>query len=289
MAALLAGDIDIAEWLTPDNLVLVRNVEGFEGYSRGGSGLYGLEPNHREPPFSDQRVRRAVSLCFDRDVLANTLMKGIHEPGAQIWGAASEGYDPAGRSITDTYDPELAKQLLAEAGYPDGFETKLYSSTAGQGVPELVVNSFLVISLRECGIDVELISFEWLTYLGLWSGGISQNQDIGFFTMGMGTGDVAGFDQYIHSASWPPAGWSMGWYANSDVDALVENAWNASTQEEYLRYEREAHELALQDYAYIPVLEIFLTYGVSDRVGGWTGSTDWYSRFNNAFAEYERE
>jgi ABC-type transport system substrate-binding protein len=68
----------------------------------------------------------------------------------------------------------------------------------------------------------------------------------------------------------------------------VEKAWNASTHAEYLQFEREAHELALEDYAYIPVLEIFLTFGVSDRVGGWTGSTDWISRFNKAFLEYER-
>ena len=288
VAALLAGEIDIAEWLSPDNLILVRGVDGFEGYARGGSGLYGLEPNHREPPFDDHRVRQAASLCFDREKLANELMKGIHEPGAQIWGAAHEGYDPNGRQITDQYDPERAKELMAEAGYADGFKTKLYSSTEGLGVPELVVNSFVAISLRECGMEVELVNLEWMTYLGYWSGGIQEGENIGFFTMGMGAGDVAGFDQYIHSSGWPPSGWSVGWYDNADVDALVEKSWNAATHAEYLQFEREAHELALQDYAYIPVLEIFLTFGVSERVGGWTGSTDWISRFNKAWVEYER-
>ena len=289
VAALIADDIDIAEWVSPENLILIRNIEGLEGYARGIGAFYGLEPNHREPPFNDQRVRRAVSLCFDREELANTLMKGIHDPGAQMWGSAHEGYDPAGRQITDEYDPELAKELLAEAGYGDEtIKTKLYSATEGLGVPELVVNSFIAISLRECGFDVELVNFEWLTYAGLWSGGIQEDQGIGMFTMSMGGGDLGGYDQYIHSSGWPPAGWSVGWYANADVDALVEKAWNATTHEEFLTAEREAHELALQDYAYIPVLEVFLTYGVSDRVGGWTASTDWISRFNKAFVEYER-
>ena len=288
VAALLTGEIDIASAISPDNLVLIRNVEGLEGYSRGFWGFYGLEPNHKEPPFNDQRVRRAVSLCFDRDELANTLMKGVFSPGAQIWGAGHAGKDPDGRQITDAYNPELAKELLAEAGYPDGFQTKMYSSADGLAVPALVVNNYVVISLRECGIEVELVNFEWLTYLGFWLGGIKEGEGIGMFTMNMGTGDIAGYDQYLHSASWPPAGWSMGWYANDDVDALIEKAWNASSHEEYLQAERDAHELALDDYAYIPVLENALTFGVSDRVGGWTASSSWVSRFNKAFVEYER-
>ena len=289
VAALLTGEIDIATQLTPDNLFLIRGIEGFKGYVRGLSGFYGLEPNHRELPFSDQRVRRATSLCLDRLELSNVLMKGMLNPGAQIWGSAHEGKDPDGRQITDVYDPELGRELLAEAGYPDGFKTKMYSSSGGgMGLPELIVNNWIVISLRECGIEVELIGLEWLTYLGYWSGGINSGENIGFFTMAMGTGDVSGFDQYIHSSGWPPSGWSMGWYQNSDVDALVEKAWNATTHEEYLTTEREAHELALDDYAYIPVVEQMYTFGVSDRVGGWTGSTDWISRFNKAFVEYER-
>ena len=290
VAALMTGEIDTASQISPDNLALLRGIDGIEGYARGLSGFYGLEPNHREPPFSDHRVRQAASLCLNRLELSDTLMKGILNPGAQIWGAAHEGKDPAGRRITDNYDPERGKELVAEAGYPDGFKTKMYSSTGGgMGLPELVVNSWVVISLRECGIDVELIGLEWLTYLGYWSGGISEGENIGFFTMSIGTGDVAGFDQYIHSSGWPPAGWNMGWYANDDVDALVEKAWNAATHEEYLAAEREAHKLALDHYAYIPVIEHMHTFGVSDRVGGWTGSTDWISRFNKAFVEYERD
>ncbi len=48
-----------------------------------------------------------------------------------------------------------------------------------------------------------------------------------------------------------------------------------------------AHDLVQPIAVYL--LEIFLTFGVSDRVGGWTGSTDWISRFNKAFVEYERD
>ena len=291
VAALLAGEIDVAADLSPDNLTLVRNVEGIEGYSRGLSVLYALQPNHREPPFSDQRVRRAASLCIDRDELAGTLLQGLYSPGAQIWGPAHPGKDPAGPQITDPYDPELAKELLADAGYPDGFKSKMYSASGagGFGIPALLVNNYIVISLRECGIDMELVNFDWLTYMGFWSGGIKEDENTGLFTASMGSADIAGYDPYLHSSGWPPSGWSVGWYDNSDVDALIEKAWNATTPEEYLAAEREAHELALEDYAYIPVVGVFYHYGVSDRVGGWTGGSDWIVRFNKAFLEYERE
>jgi peptide/nickel transport system substrate-binding protein len=285
-AALLNGEIDVAEWLSPDNLQIIRNTEGLNGYARGVPAFYALQPNHREAPWNDQRVRRAASLCLDRTTLSEDLMKGIHEPGAQIWGPSHVGKDPEGRSITDDYNPELAKQLLADAGYADGFRTKMYSATEGMGLPELVVNNFVVIQLRECGITVDLINLEWITYLSYWSEGINQGEDIGIFTMGMGPGDVAGFDQYLHSTAWPPTGWSIGWYANSDVDALIEQSWEATSDEEYLRLERQAHDVALDDYAYIPVLDMFLTYGVSDRVGGWTGAPGWMVKFQEAWIEY---
>ena len=288
VAALMSGEIDVAADVSPDNLILLRNIEGIEGYARGVGTFYGLEPNHKEPPFSDQQVRRAVSLCFDRRVLADDLLKGLYDPGAEIWGT-THAVNPDGREITDEYDPELAKELLAEAGYPDGFKTKLYGTTGGLSLPTLQVNSFIVISLRECGIDVELVSFDWLTYLGYWTGGIPEGENVGMFTMSMGHPDVAGYDQYLHSAAWPPAGWSMGWYANDQVDLLIEKAWNATSREEYVQAEREAHDLALDDYAYIPVVNVYINYGVSDRVGGWTGCADYQCRFNKAFMEYERD
>ena len=222
VAALLAGDIDIAAWVNPDNLLILRQTPGVNGYARGSSGIYALQLNHLEPPSSDQRVRRATSLCFDRQELANELLKGVNTVGSQIWGSAHAGFDPAGPQITDRYDPEEAKRLLDEAGYPDGFKTKMYCSLAGLAVPRLVTNNFVVIQLRECGIDVELMSMEWMTYAGYWADGIRQGEDTGLFTMGMGTGDVAGFDQYIHSSDWPPTGWGVGWYANDNVNALVE-------------------------------------------------------------------
>ena len=286
LAALVAGEIDIAVNLAPENLNLVRGLPGFEGYARLSWAYYGLNPNHREPPFDDLRVRQATSLCIDRETLSNDLMSGILKPGNQIWGV-NPGRDPDAPLLP--YDPDLAKQLLADAGYPDGFKTKMYGTASGLPAPTLKINNYIAVKLRnECGIDVELVNYEWETYAALWGGGIPSGEGIGLFTMSMGVGDVSGYDQYLHSESWPPDGWVVGYYANDDVDSLIEKAQNATTYEEYLTAEREAHDIALEDFAYIPVLDLYQTYGISDRVGGWTGSDSFVSRFNKAWVEYER-
>ena len=96
-----------------------------------------------------------------------------------------------------------------------------------------MTNYFVVTQLRECGTDVELLRMKWMTYAGYWAHGIRQGEDTGLFTMGIGTGDVAGFDQYIHSSGWPPAGWGVGWYANDNLDPLVERALAATPRDGY--------------------------------------------------------
>ena len=285
VAALVAGDIDIAVNVTPENLLLIRDLPGYEGYARLSWAYYGLNPNHREPPFNDQRVREAASLCIDREELSNDLMQGVLKPGNQIWGV-NPGRDANAPLLP--YDPERARELLAEAGYPDGFKTKMYGTMSGLPAPTLKINSYLAVKLRECGIDVELVSFEWQTYAAFWGGGIPEAEGVGMFTMSMGVGDASGYDQYLHSNAWPPDGWVIGWYANDDVDAAIDRSRIASSYEEFLAAEREAHAIALEDFAYIPVLDLYQTYGVSDRVGGWTGSDSFVSRFNKAWVEYDR-
>jgi peptide/nickel transport system substrate-binding protein len=132
LAALVAGEIDIAVNLAPENLNLVRGLPGFEGYARLSWAYYGLNPNHREPPFDDLRVRQATSLCIDRETLSNDLMSGILKPGNQIWGV-NPGRDPDAPLLP--YDPDLAKQLLADAGYADGFDVDAVLTL--RGIPQL--------------------------------------------------------------------------------------------------------------------------------------------------------
>ena len=76
-------------------------------------------------------MRRAVAMAIDRKGMAEYLKRGFARPAYGILNYAGPGYDPDFRDYE--YNPEKAKQLLAEAGYPDGFETRLDWTLGGGG------------------------------------------------------------------------------------------------------------------------------------------------------------
>ena len=93
-------------------------------------GTYYLSLNTAKAPFDDARVRKALSLAIDRDYVANTLMQGTYSPAYNFMGPGwvdtdgSQFIDKANGGqayISENYEANLeeAKQLLADAGYPD--------------------------------------------------------------------------------------------------------------------------------------------------------------------------
>ncbi|HEY8613546.1 MAG TPA: ABC transporter substrate-binding protein, partial [Roseomonas sp.] len=135
-AALLSGDVDIIDQIPTSDIArlkrddritvseipslrtmfiaLVHSAEGGNAQVTDNAGT----PLPRNP-FLDIRVRRALSLAVDRQALADRVMEGAAVPTGQWLPEGAFGYNPAVRP--DHFDPEAARRLLAEAGYPDGF------------------------------------------------------------------------------------------------------------------------------------------------------------------------
>jgi peptide/nickel transport system substrate-binding protein len=100
------------------------------------------------PELADVRVRQAINMAFDREALLDALQAGYGTVTEQVFPETSVGYDEALDS-TYGYDPEAAKELLAEAGYPDGFTLDMMSTPAFQTTFDLVAQQ-----LADIGITV---------------------------------------------------------------------------------------------------------------------------------------
>jgi peptide/nickel transport system substrate-binding protein len=139
-AALLAGDVDLIEQVPTTDLarlkrdpkVVVTEIPSLRtvflspDYSRTGANPLVID-NGGSPlsknPFLDPRVRRALSLAINRDALVERAMDGAAEATAQWLPRGAFGFNPDIKPAS--FDPEAARRLLAEAGYPDGFRLTL--------------------------------------------------------------------------------------------------------------------------------------------------------------------
>lgn len=127
--ALITGQIQVAHIeaeqigdFNPDDTTILAG---------GFSSMQFLEVNNSVAPFDDPKVRLAMNLAIDRQAISEGLNDGLCEVPVQPWPESSVAYDPKIGDGSDVwgYDPEKAKELLAEAGYPDGFQFKAITST----------------------------------------------------------------------------------------------------------------------------------------------------------------
>ncbi len=161
VAALLAGDIDaIPNVGAPESLERFKANDRFEVRVGTTEGETILAMNHRREPFSDVRVRQAISHAVDRRAVIDGAMFGYGTPIGSHFAPHHAAY----RDLTGVYpyDPAAAKALLARAGYPDGFRAVMklpppsYARRGGE---------IIAAQLAEIGIEVAIVPVEWAQWL----------------------------------------------------------------------------------------------------------------------------
>jgi peptide/nickel transport system substrate-binding protein len=121
-----------------------------------GSGSYDFVINATSPPFADMRVRQAIDLALDRQRFAQTLMYGLTEPTYIIWMKQSPVWDVS--LETGEFNLDKARQLLSDAGYANGFDTTIQSSSA---YPELVrFDEIAQADLAKIGVKANIEQLE---------------------------------------------------------------------------------------------------------------------------------
>ncbi len=160
-AALMAGDVNaFPVFPAPENLAQFEADPRFSVIVGSTEGETILAMNNAREPFDKLEVRRAVAQAVDRQAIIDGAMFGYGTP----IGSHFAPHHPAYVDLTamSSYDPEAARALLAEAGYPDGFSTTLHlppPSYARRG------GEIVAAQLREIGIEAEIVNVEWAQWL----------------------------------------------------------------------------------------------------------------------------
>jgi peptide/nickel transport system substrate-binding protein len=168
VAALQAGDLDLIEYVPWQSMEAISKDPNLKLDATDGPFMY-LVFNGSKPPFNDARVRRAVAHAIKREEIVKAAFFGRGSPLAHLPIAdASEFFNPELKDAW-SYNPDLAKKLLAEAGYPGGFACS-FLSTAQYGMHK---DSAEVVqqNLAGIGIKAELNLPDWATRVTLGNRG----------------------------------------------------------------------------------------------------------------------
>ena len=162
IAALKAGDIDVIGYIAaPESAMMLEKDKRFKVYAGTTTGEVIMSTNNKAAPFDNRLVRQAMAHAIDRQAVIELVMFGYGTPIGSHWSPSTPYYkDLTGRF---PYDPDKAKALLAEAGYPDGFKATIklpaiysYSRRAGEVIADM---------LSKVGIDLTIEIVEWGQWL----------------------------------------------------------------------------------------------------------------------------
>ena len=257
-AALLTGEVDIIGDVPVQDFDRVSKSEGIEAVARPGTFLIFLHiDGDREVtpaidlpknPMTDIRVRQAISLAIDRELITRVALNGSGYPTGQMVPQGLRGYLDG---PVPEYNPEKARALLKDAGYEKGFKVKL-DAPNGRYVNDAQVAQALASQLSKVGIEIDLnllpksVFFDYVRpgdKSSLVMTGWSEEVDAGamgnvlFYTRGKG----------------PKGGSNRGHYSNEEYDRLLDEA--DATADIALRTTlvEKATQVILDDVGIIPL------------------------------------
>lgn len=266
VAEMLSGGIDVLLETPPDNVAQFRDDANYLVVEAVGPHVWYVMLNAKEGPFTDVRVRQAVNYAVNKESLVNDVLQGTAEvsagpiPPAFNW-AYNEGVDPY------PYDPEMAKQLLAEAG-AEGASLTFLVTEGGSGMLDPVpMGTAIQADLAAVGLDVEIQTYEWNTFLSEVNPGLEGKADMAEMAWMTSDPDTLPF-LTLRTAAWPEeGGFNSSYYSNPEVDALLDQARVATDQAERADLYKQVQEIAHEDAPWLFVANWKQNAVVTSAVG----------------------
>jgi peptide/nickel transport system substrate-binding protein len=269
VAALLSGDVHIINELPAHSINQVANNPGTEVMTVNGTRSFFLAMNNESEIFSNLLVRQAVAHAIDRDLLIDRILGGN---AARIEGILSP--DAFGRNAdlpVYEYDPERARELLAEAGYPDGIDVTI--DTDG---PQRDMAEAIAALLTNAGIRTQVAIGEGAMLTAKWRT-LGEPKTGDMYLTSWGNGSLDPYDIFVPTHRSNDRGNSAG-YANPELDALLDAAGIEVDRDRRATMYQEAEAMVNADLPYVYLWVPQDIYGVSTRLSGWSPSPD--SRIN---------
>lgn len=271
--SLESGEVQIImNPITPDLLARFRKNQRLRVVTSTSSSYSYLGFNMEDPLAGNIAVRRAVAYAIDRESVVRHVLKGLAEPATGPLPPACGHYE--GEVEKYGYDPEKAKKILDEAGFPDpdgpgpAKRFTLRYSTSQNELRRRIAEVFQW-QLEKVGIGLDIRSYEW----GAFYADIKKGNFQIFSMTWVGVADPDILRYMFHSASIPPDGANRGRYKDAELDSLLETGVTAEGDGRKQAYSK-AQKIIARDLPYVPLWRPVNVAVVDRRVAGFRLSAD---------------
>jgi dipeptide transport system substrate-binding protein len=269
LAKLRANECQIMPYPSPADLPAIRADKDLTLMSQPGLNIGYLAFNVTKKPLDDVRVRRAINMAIDKKAILDAVYQGSGQPAKNLIPPTMWSYND---NIQDfKYDPEAAKKLLAEAGYPNGFDTDLWAMPVQRPYnPDARrIAELMQADLEKVGIHAKIVSYEWGEYRKRVSAGEAMMAELGWTG---DNGDPDNFFATLASCAAAKTGSSATKWCNKDFDDLVTKAATVSgqaarsklyEQAQVVMHDQAPYFLIAHSVVYLPMRKNVVGYKMS--------------------------
>lgn len=265
VAMLTSGEVHIIDSLSPSDINEVKMTSGLKLHYRPYFNIGYLALNNQVEPFDNSLVRKAISHLIDKNQLIDVALNELTRPANTFLPPVLMGYHEGIPS--PEHDIDLAKALLKEAGYPDGFKTTLWVMDQPRSYLSNPVGTakFIQTALSDANIEVDLKIISWDRYLESIKLGEHPMALVGW------NGDIIDPDNFLNTFFSSETANSeltlnYSFYSNDYVDRLLAQARTLNDAEFRISLYREIQEIISEDTVSIPLVHSMTSIGMTDAV-----------------------
>lgn len=262
------GIIQGLDNLSPEYIDQIRADPHLQLLTQPGMNIGYLAMNMDKPPFDQLLVRRAVNHAIDRQSLVDNFYQGLAVPAKNPIPPTMWGYNDDIEPYA--HDPQQARQLLRQAGFPNGFDTELWAMSQPRPYmpqPDKIAQA-MQADLKKVGIRARIVPWEWGTYLDKVFNGEHTMALLGW------TGDNGDPDNFLYMlldkevAQTKPSQ-NIAFYRSDELHQLLVAARRSVDHEERVRLYRQAQEVIHRDAPWVPLVHATQTAAFRSNVAGF--------------------
>jgi dipeptide transport system substrate-binding protein len=261
-----SGECHVMSEPQPQDLEQIKALKNVKLISTEGLNVSYLAFNLEKKPFDNLKVREALTLAMNQKSYVDLIYRNQGTSAKNPIPPTMWSY--SNLTSANIYDVEKAKKLLAEAGYPKGFETELWTLPVSR--PYLPngkkLGELMQADLAKIGVKVKLVTFDWPVYLEKSKKGEHQMIQMGW------TGDNGDPDNFMNillGCGAIKAGSNLSRWCDQEFDTLLQKAKEDSNQAVRTGFYQKAQAIFNQQKPWYPIAHAKLNKVISDKVTGY--------------------